>query len=74
MISWIVTCVNVGGYKRLKENAKSIFRIKVKGKDVVTLYGHVTLQVLNEIHGWTLKSGTARFLETKIKKIKLQTV
>jgi hypothetical protein len=59
MVFWVVTCFNVGGHKYLKEHVNSIFRIKVKGKDVVRLYGHVTGKMITENHRWTLKFGEA---------------
>ena len=50
------------------EHAKSIFRINVKGTDVVKLHSHsvsqVTLKVLTEIHSCTLKYGAALFCIT----------
>ena len=57
MVFWVVTYVNASGYKCLKEHANLVFRMKVKGKDVVRLYRHVTLKVLTKIQRWTLKSG-----------------
>jgi len=41
----------------------------MKGKVVVTLYRHGTVQVLTEINRWTLKTGAAWFSENTIKKL-----
>ena len=51
----------------LKEDANCIFRVKMKGKDVVRLYRNATLKVLTEIHSRNLKTLAASLSETTIK-------